>query len=1215
MASRSQPPVTSFVPSEAWLACAACGPVSESLLQQVGLSLREETGLLFRHRCHVVEKPVPFPTLCRWVSERPAVRETIERIESLRSRGGVKKRPLTHEEMAGSARAALLLGKGKLFMQHYKAYVQERPYVWHPDPQHFLFWDCVLGPGWAGAEAVPEGEARREVMLFSSCAFAFFATPAHSARGAGLCGAPAGHEWLEIAAALRAADAEAMQNYLVEGSLAARAACKLLTGMWEEARSGFERLFGRSEDNRYGLVQRHGLPLLTYAIICGVLSGGSTRFLRSWFDAARYAVQYVFSWSMEKEQAEMMRFYDHLELVDSLINRGAVAQEAPRFNGSLSRLPFAMAYAALPNSVRKHLGEEADMVEALEHLSQAGLTLLSHYGAGGMLQADALAPSLRGRAEALLKGVDTSRLPRLRKPAPVRALVALRDYVHQSTQRCSSLLGGRADFSTVLLASRMSEATIVHLGNWVRAMPPGAPPVLRCMRKHATGELLVLEGAPPTEITRLLTALYPEVDVVGSLALRGECPSKALPQPVLLLAHLSGDRCLASLRLRLLPGTTPLMVPAHGLEVPVLEGEGGEAITVQRALESEWKQALKVTRLLEEAGLRDAGCLLDGALPVMGFAALSEMLGLCRRFGLEACWEKGRALRLLQPQGHLELQVGAGEGDWLELGGSLLVDEGRVLELSTLLEAYAFPHESNALCLGVGEYVQLTPALERQLSLLELVHQEKNGSLGVPPSAVPLLRAQVESVVPAPEPVQAFTIPSSLQVSLRPYQKEGFRWLAERAAMGMGALLADDMGLGKTVQLLALLLHAAEQQGARPALVVAPVSLLGNWAEEAARFAPALRPLIYTPQHPECLKGLEADALVLASYGQIASRLQLFAAQEWGVLVLDEAQAIKNPDAQRSRAICTLRARARFCLTGTPIENSLLDLWSQMRFLNPGLLGARSAFLKRFKKPQDGQLELLRQQLAPLVLRRTKAEVLAQLPPLTENTEWVEFSREERALYESLRRSAVAKLGQEGGQSGGISILAELTRLRRACCHGRLAFAGFAGSSAKLVAMAERVKELRAAGRRALIFSQFTDVLNLAQEVLLAQGSICLRLDGSTPAKQRSKLVNHFQQGRADAFLISLKAGGTGLNLTAADYVILLDPWWNPSVEAQAAGRSHRLGQQQPVTLCRFVVRGTVEERILALHKEKRQLADSILNGHAEGVSLSALRELLGKGD
>ncbi len=1207
MASRSQPRVFRRTPSAAWLLCAVCGPLGENLAQLAGVSLKGEPGLRFVGRSYEVKDARPFPVLRRMVSEHAELREALEQVEAARCREGAKKRPLNHAEIAGRARAALLLGKGKLFTQHYKTYVQERAFEWHPDPEHLLFWDSVLGPGWEGSACVPEGAAQDDVLRLAASAFAFCSPPAETARGRGVCGAPEGREWLEVAAALREADAEALSRLLADDSDAAAAAAGMLRGSPAEAMPLFARLLGRSCDRRYYLVRLNGVPLLIYALVNGVLAAGSPSFLRVWFSMARYALPLIFPLSMEKEEQELMSFLDHLELVDDLVNRNGLRSELPPLSGGLACLPWALCHAALPCYLRSQL--RADMLaEGVLELERRGVLLLARYGAAGLRAAEGLSAELQARMQKLRDDWGCSPPPRL-KPRGERAHEALLAAMQKDLRQGSSLRLGEYAQPPQLLASCVSGGVLIRMMRREEQGEYDDSATLRCMNKYASCGQLMLEGASPAEYTRLFAAMQVQVEIVGSLARAGEVTEPPDPRAVLLLSHEGKECFLVALRLRLLPEASPLMVPACGLDVPVLERVDGSSVAVRRDAAREWAEVEKAADSLQQAGCAFAERLVQGVVALSGFAELVPLLRACRECGIECCWEKGHALRLHQPQSGLTLRRENAGGDWLELGGGLPVDEGRVLELATMLDAFAGRSE-NTLRLAGGEYVLLTPVLERQLALLELVWQEKRGRQGVSSSALPLLDAlegsgQTAEVTSAPAP-----LPEGLCATLRPYQAEGFRWLAERSGMGLGALLADDMGLGKTVQVLALLLHAAVQPGAGASLVVAPVSLLGNWAEEAARFAPSLTIIIYDSRKPDCLSNMGAGTLVLASYGQIVSRQKDFAAMGWDVLVLDEAQNIKNPDSQRARAVCTLRARSRLCLTGTPVENNLLDLWSQMRFLNPGLLGNRAAFLRRFRNVSPAQLTLLRQVLAPLLLRRTKAEVLTQLPPLTESIEWVEFSKEERALYESLRRSALRKL--EGG-SKGIGILAELTRLRRACCHGRLAFPEFAGSSAKLVAMAERVQELRTAGRRVLIFSQFTDVLDLAQELLESSGISCLRLDGSTATAERNRLVKCFQEGRADAFLISLKAGGAGLNLTAADYVMLLDPWWNPAVEAQAAGRSHRMGQTQPVTLCRFMVRGTVEERILELHKEKQQLAEQVLSGSGEALSLANLRALLGR--
>jgi SNF2 family DNA or RNA helicase len=333
----------------------------------------------------------------------------------------------------------------------------------------------------------------------------------------------------------------------------------------------------------------------------------------------------------------------------------------------------------------------------------------------------------------------------------------------------------------------------------------------------------------------------------------------------------------------------------------------------------------------------------------------------------------------------------------------------------------------------------------------------------------------------------------------------------------------------------------------------------------------------------------------------------VFAGRTWRTLVLDEAQAIKNATAKRSQAVFDLQADFRLALSGTPIENRLSELWSIMRVCNPGLLGTLQLFNLRFAVPIErdrhkGAQRTLRKLIAPFILRRTKAQVLDDLPPRTELTLVVEGDETERAHYEALRRQAVrdAERALSAGAPGQahLNILAQLTRLRRAACDPRLVTPDLKAPGAKVKAFGELAAELTANGHKALVFSQFVDFLGLLREPLDAAGIRYQYLDGSTPAAERTRRVAAFQEGDGELFLISLKAGGFGLNLTVADYVVIADPWWNPAAEDQASGRAHRIGQQRPVTVYRLVHKGTLEEKIVALHQDKRELADSVLEGH-----------------
>ncbi len=456
---------------------------------------------------------------------------------------------------------------------------------------------------------------------------------------------------------------------------------------------------------------------------------------------------------------------------------------------------------------------------------------------------------------------------------------------------------------------------------------------------------------------------------------------------------------------------------------------------------------------------------------------------------------------------------------------------------------------------------------------------------------------------------------------LRDYQFEGYDWLARTAKWGVGCCLADDMGLGKTIQALALLLLRADQG---PSLVVAPTSVCFNWEREAAKFAPTLN--IKRIQQISTGSGLsktERDKLIssvkkrdvlITSYTLLQQEIDLFKTKKYATVILDEAQAIKNPESNRAKATTMLQADFRVGMTGTPIENRLTELWSLFRFLNPGLFGSQKLFEDRFAVPiqRDGSASArstLRRLVHPFILRRTKSQVMEELPAKTEIVREIELSREEAALYEAARKNALKELQEIKNKNSGpgrLQILAALTRLRQLCCNPKLVLPKSKVESSKLEAFREIMEELKENGHRVLVFSQFVKHLEILKSELDTMGISYQYLDGSTPSRERQKRVDAFQSGESDAFLISIKAGGSGLNLTAADYVIHADPWWNPAVEDQATDRAHRIGQTRPVTVYRLITQGTIEEKIVRLHHEKRDIADKLLEGTDQTTKLSA---------
>ncbi len=457
------------------------------------------------------------------------------------------------------------------------------------------------------------------------------------------------------------------------------------------------------------------------------------------------------------------------------------------------------------------------------------------------------------------------------------------------------------------------------------------------------------------------------------------------------------------------------------------------------------------------------------------------------------------------------------------------------------------------------------------------------------------------------DPVQE---PADFVGELRPYQREGLGWLSFLERQHFGGCLADDMGLGKTVQLLAwLLARRARRSEPAPTLVVAPKSLTHNWISEAQRFAPGLRVLDYTGAARRASSELIArHDLVVTTYGTLRNDIDLLGQTKFDCAVLDEAQAIKNADTLTAKAARLLRAEHRLALSGTPIENHLGELWSLFEFLNPGMLGRSSLFDKLTAPQRDAQAErdaraLLARAVRPFVLRRTKEQVLTDLPPKTEQTLHCELDPQARREYDELRDHYRRALLREAGGPAPDSfmVLEALLRLRQAACHPGLIDPTRAGEpSAKLEALFESLEEVIEAGHKALVFSQFTSFLAIVRERVRARGWEHAYLDGASPAKSRTAEIQRFQTDpKCSLFLLSLKAGGVGLNLTAADYVFLLDPWWNPAVEAQAIGRSHRIGQTRSVFAYKLVCQDTVEERVLELQARKRELASELLEGEA----------------
>ncbi len=621
------------------------------------------------------------------------------------------------------------------------------------------------------------------------------------------------------------------------------------------------------------------------------------------------------------------------------------------------------------------------------------------------------------------------------------------------------------------------------------------------------------------------------------------------------------------------------------------------------------------------------------------FSLLVELRETSQNYSLE--WKNSRAISArgkvtaASLQGSLRCVKG-----WYLVNGQIKLEAVTPVALADLVRM-PFTKSGRFIRLPTGDFVEVERRIQQVLSklksLAQLPARGTTSALRVPEAAFDVLRSLVDAessieidhsatewlsrldAILATQPA----LPEGLRAILRPYQFEGFQWLSRYSQLGLGVCLADDMGLGKTLQVIALLLTRAD---GGPALVIAPTSVCSNWLDELKRFAPTLSAIEYTGKSRAALLeqfGPKSDApapnVLIASYALLQHDAAGLGSVQWNTAVLDEAQFIKNPHSLRAKAAFQLSARYRVAMTGTPIENHLGDLWSIFHFLNPALLGSfkhfQLCYLKPIERDHDSdQQTLLKKLVQPFLLRRRKDEVLPELPPITTLCHHVRLSKDEGMRYALLRRQIHDKLyTTHGKREHKLQVLAEITRLRRFCCHPRLVFPDAPTESSKMQAFLLLAEELRDNGHRALVFSQFVDFLQLVREQLDERGFRYQYLDGSTPKENRHSRVQAFQAGEAGLFLISLKAGGFGLNLTGADYVIHLDPWWNPAVEAQATDRAHRIGQERPVTVYRLVTKDSIEERIVELHQEKRAIADALLNDSDIAAELSSeeLVELL----
>jgi len=583
---------------------------------------------------------------------------------------------------------------------------------------------------------------------------------------------------------------------------------------------------------------------------------------------------------------------------------------------------------------------------------------------------------------------------------------------------------------------------------------------------------------------------------------------------------------------------------------------------------------------------------------------------------VEAGWHIEAEGKIFRRPGAFRVEVSTGV-DWFELHGEVEYGETKA-QLPELLEALR--RGETMVPLDNGSYGMLPEEWLRRFGPLARLGTPENDHIRFRPSQAGLLDALLAAQPEARcdetfarvrkelclfEGIESAEQPAGFVGCLRDYQREGLGWMEFLRRFSFGGCLADDMGVGKTAQVLALLETRRELRAAGeaigPSLVVVPRSLVFNWKQEAAHFTPQLRVLDHT--------GLERNGnnfaaydVILTTYGTLRRDALRLKDVEFDYLVLDEVQAVKNPSTESSKAVRLLRGGHRLALSGTPVENHLGELWTLFEFLNPGMLGTASVFKLAggaARNPDEETRRLLAHALRPFILRRTKEQVASELPPKSEQTVYCEMQSAQRKLYDELRQhyrnSLLKRIETEGLAKSKIQVLEALLRLRQAACHpGLLDPKRFGEPSAKLDMLLEQLREIVDAGHKALVFSQFTSLLRIVRDRLDGSGIAYEYLDGKTGNRQAR--VERFQrEAECRLFLVSLKAGGLGLNLTAAEYVFLLDPWWNPAVEAQAVDRAHRIGQVRHVFAYRLIARETVEEKILELQKTKRDLAAAII--------------------
>lgn len=697
---------------------------------------------------------------------------------------------------------------------------------------------------------------------------------------------------------------------------------------------------------------------------------------------------------------------------------------------------------------------------------------------------------------------------------------------------------------------------------------------------------------------------------------------EANTKPILFLLN-QGKSYTAKLRFQLIDSEdSPIKIPGLGEPSVVFKKKNESTpIEIQRDLEKEIQITNDLTKQLS---------VLDEFLNEENYAyssdSISSVLELLKEIkeknlDCEIKWCEGKKYNVVGSvsSSKFGLSVDINANNYLSVSGNIELSEGRYMSLKNLLDSLDNSY-GNFIKIDDDNFVAITSELKSRLEKLKTITTSgKKGEILAHPLAGNTLEnlmgdikckfsERIGKIITKRDEAMNLSVytPKTLDAELRSYQKEGFTWLYRLSQWGVGACLADDMGLGKTIQTITLILKLACKGST---LIVAPTSVCPNWEREIFKFAPSLivKRLKESENRKEMIDSMKVGEILIVSYGLFSIEADLLSNKEWELAIFDEAQALKNSSTQRAKTATQINAKMRIALTGTPIENNLDDLWSIFNIINPGLLGTKKEFHSRFadissNKNTNRMLKLL---ISPFILRRLKGDVLDDLPPRTEQVISVEPSNYEKELYETLRLSTIEDLEKnklplnKNGQRR-LQILSALTKLRQFCCDPALISTELkSGYSSKTNAFIELLEEALSGGHRLLVFSQFVGYLTRIKKVLEDKGIEFQYLDGQTTEKNRAKAIEAFQTGQGDVFLISLKAGGQGLNLTGADYVVHLDPWWNPAVEDQATDRAYRIGQTRPVNVFRIVIKDSLEEKILELHSKKREIAADFLEGTA----------------